>query len=38
MEQFVEPQVTFETTFRVAGSYLKTGTSFLKRVTIKILL
>jgi hypothetical protein len=33
VEQFSEPQVAFGTTFRVAGIYLNTGTSFLKRVT-----
>jgi hypothetical protein len=36
MEQFSEPQVNFGTTFRVAGSYLNTGTSFLKRVIRRI--
>jgi hypothetical protein len=33
MEHFSELQVAFGTIFRVVGSYLNTGTSFLKRVT-----
>jgi hypothetical protein len=32
-EQFSESQMAFRTTFIVTSGYLKTGTSFLKRVT-----
>jgi hypothetical protein len=32
-EQFSESQMAFGTTFIVTSGYLKTGTSFLKRVT-----
>jgi hypothetical protein len=32
-EQFSESQAAFGTTFRVTGGNLKSGTSFLKRVT-----